>query len=258
MLACEIMNTPTWTSLEGEALAVFRTTDAQAGSLCTIIRDAIGTMADGYLIPEITRSDAFDAQMGLFSQNLNSLKCSADLAFRGYYTQCLGLMRGVYENWIAFHYLRQFPMKAHLWLRSGQRPPGHSEMLRALGPDFPESKENAKEWYGVLCRMAHPDALIVLPHLGNQNGEPCAFIGAQYKEELFQTCGYTILSFSAIMIREVAQMIPTTSEWHNRGGEMFKKIRDFITQANADFMQSGQQRGSTYSSPAMGSDSGDL
>ena len=233
------MNSSTWLNLETEAIAVSRTTEARARSLCALIQDAISTLADGFLIPEIVRSDALDAQMGLFSQNLNSLKCSADLAFRGYYTQAVGLIRGVYENWIAFHYLQQFPEKAELWLRTDKRPPKHSVMLDELGPNFTESKDNAREWYGVLCRMAHSDALVVLPHLSSHNGQPCAFFGAQYKEELFQTCCYTILSFSAIMIREVAQMIPSASKWHESGSKVFAEILEFIKQSNANFKTAG-------------------
>ena len=74
----------------------------------------------------------------ILSGNFATLKCSVDLAIRGYYRQALNLLRIVYENWIAIHYLSRCPNKADLWLRLSKKnqPPGHAAMLMQLGSDF--------------------------------------------------------------------------------------------------------------------------
>lgn len=227
--------TSTWHSLDEEADRVTFTTNQQAVGTCSLLKKAISVLADGFTEAEAKGTDSASAQAGLFSQNLNSLKCSADLSMRGYYTQSTGLLRGIYENWIAFHYLAEFPLKADLWLKKNRRPPKHSYMFNALGPNFVEDKADARKWYGTLCRFAHTDALVVLPHLGSQNGESCAFIGANYKPDLFRTCAYTISLFTTIMLREISQMVLADSEWQQRYNEAIEALLQFIENENDEF-----------------------
>jgi hypothetical protein len=170
--------------------------------------------------------------MGLFSQNLNSLKCCADLAMRGYYTQSTGLLRGVYENWIAFHYIAQAPAQAHLWLCRDHRPPKHDAMLKSLGSDFLEQETDARGWYGALCRFAHTDSLVVLPHLGSHDGEPCAFFGAKFKPDLFRTCAYAISVFTGIMLREVSGLIPADAAWQQSCNTAVQQLLKYIQDEN--------------------------
>ena len=237
----------TWHSLDTEADGVAAATLQHAANTSYLLQEAITTLADGFTEAELKNSAPTRARMGLFSQNLNSLICSTNLAMRGYYTQSTALLRGVYENWIAFHYLAQFPKKADLWLRADRRPPRHSQMLKALGPNFVENKTNARGWYGTLCRFAHTDAVIVLPHLGRYNGEPCAFFGAEYKPDLFRTCAYTISLFTSIMLREVSQMIPADAAWQQRYNTAIEGLLQFIEKQNAEFQKSRRKnRGRSF------------
>jgi len=227
--------TSTWTSLNIEAERVEITTNQQATEICSLLKNATSTLADGFTEAEIKGSKAAYAQQGLYSQNMNTLKCSVDLAMRGYYTQSTGLLRGVYENWIAFHYLAAHPIKAEFWLNKDLRPPNHSEMLKALGPDFVERKADAHGWYGALCRFAHTDALVVLPHLGSYQGEQIAFFGGKYKTDLFRTCAYTISLFTSIMLREISKMISSNSEWQQRFMINLESLLQFIENENIEF-----------------------
>jgi len=227
--------TSTWDSLNTEAEKVANLTKKQLPEICSVLKDAISTLADGFLEAEIKGGDAAQAQQGLYSQNLNSLKCSVDLAMRGYYTQSTGLLRGVYENWIAFHYLSEFPLKANCWLKKNKRPPKHSVMLNSLGPDFVENKDDARDWYGALCRFAHTDALVVLPHLGSHQGVPCAFVGVMYKPDLFKTCAYSISLFTSIMLREISKMISPDSDRQKRFIEKIESLLQLIETENVEF-----------------------
>lgn len=151
--------TSTWHSLDAEAERVTSTTNQEASETCSLLKNAVSVLADGFTEAEVKGTDAACAQAGLLSQNLNSLKCSVDLSIRGYYTQSTGLLRGIYENWIAFHYLVEFPLKADLWLKKNRRPPGHSDMLNALGSNFIENKGDARKWYGTLAALHTPTHL---------------------------------------------------------------------------------------------------
>jgi len=231
----KVYMTSTWESLDTEAEKIEIATNQQLPQICSLLKNAISTLADGFLKAEIKGEDSAHAQQGLYSQNLNSLKCSVDLAIRGYYTQSTGLLRGVYENWIAFHYLSEFPLKAKCWLNKESRPPKHSDMLNALGPDFVENKDDVRGWYGALCRFAHTDALVVLPHLGSHQGEPCAFVGVMYKPDFFETCAYSISLFTSIMLREVSKMITPNSDWQQRFMESIESLLQFIEDVNVEF-----------------------
>lgn len=228
----------TWQSLDAEADRVASMTAEELAGTCSLLKEAISTLADGFTEAQVKGAKSARAQAGLFSQNMNSLKCGVDLAMRGYYTQAMGLLRGVYENWIAFHYLSKFPMKAGLWLSKNRKPPRHSDMLNALGPDFAEDKDDARGWYGALCRYAHTDALVVLPHLGSYKGDPCAFIGAKYKPALFSACAYTISLFTSIMLREISHLILSGSAWQKRYNETVEALLQFIEKENVEFRKS--------------------
>jgi len=223
----------TWHSLDQEAEAVAATTIGAAGETCSLLERGVSTLADGLAAAEMKDSDATRVQMGLLSQSLNSLKCSVDLARRGYYTQSMGLVRGVYENWIAFHYIEEHPMAADRWLGHDKRPPRHRDMLKALGSSFIEDTNDARGWYGALCRFAHTDALVVLPHLGSQDGEACAFFGVKYKPDLLRSCAYTLSLFTSIMLREVSQLVPDSSAWHHSCSTTVEELLQFIKEENS-------------------------
>lgn len=224
----------TWHSLDAEADAAALTTEKAEPEACTLLYQAISTLADGFAQTDITKTDAADAQMGLFSQNLNSLKCSIDLAKRGYYTQSTGLLRGIHQNWIAFHYLAHNPAKADLWLCADKKTPSHSKMLKQLGPGFIEDQDDVRGWYDMLCHFTHPSALVILPHFGTLNGEPCVFFGVNYKPDLFLTCTCAICLYTSIMLREVSQLVPADAAWHQRYNTTMDDLQKFIKQGNVD------------------------
>jgi hypothetical protein len=226
------MMTSTWQSLEAEADNVAAITAQQEPGVSRLIQEMISTLADGFTAAKVADTSATRAQMGLFSQNLNSLKCSVDMAMRGYYTQSTNLLRGVCENWIAFHYITQFPAKADRWLCGTNKPPKHSEMLKALGTDFVEAKDDARGWYSTLCRFAHTDALVVLPHLGTYHGEACAFFGAKFKPLLFRTCAYTTSVCTSLMLRDVSQHVSLDATWQQQCNAQIESILQFIQQEN--------------------------
>jgi hypothetical protein len=233
--------TSTWDSLETEAGKTELNTNQQLPQICSLLKNAISFLADGFLESEVINEGAAQAQQGLFSQNLNSLKSSVDLAMRGYYTQSMDLLRGVYENWIAFHYLSEYPLKAKCWLNKKLKPPKHSVMLKALGPNFIEDKNDARGWYSALCGFAHTDALVVLPHLGSHQGEPCAFIGVVFKPELYKACAYSISLFISIMLREISNMVSTSSDWHQRVTENIDLLLEYIEEENKEFKKSKEE-----------------
>ena len=100
----------TWEDFDREARTVESFTKAQLLERVQLLQDAVGLFADGFLIANNSdTTDVNKAKMGLLSQNFNTLKCAVDLALRGYYLQSMNLLRYVYENWIAFHYLIKKP-----------------------------------------------------------------------------------------------------------------------------------------------------
>jgi len=218
----------TWVSLEEEAVQVATVTREKNKSTCELLERALSTLADGFEIVAREDTKATRVQMGLYSQNLNSLKCSIDLAYRGYYTQAVNLLRGVYENWIAFWYLAELPEKAELWLSREHQPPKHGEMLSKLGPGFVEDKGVAREWYRMLCKFAHPDYLTVVPHLGSRNGEPRAFFGAAYREKPFSSCARMILQFSNLMLRDISAWAPSDEPWLKRCTPVMDCVLEFL------------------------------
>lgn len=227
----------TWHSLDADAAEVTSTTERIAASTCSLLKGVISTLADGFTEAQI-KGEPARAQAGLFAQNMNTLKCAVDLTIRGYYTQAMGLLRGVYENWIAFHYISKFPVKASLWLNKNRKAPKHSDMLNDLGPNFPEDKTDARGWYGALCRFAHTDALVVLPHLGSYKGAPCAFIGAKYKPDYFSACAYAISLFTSIMLREMSCLVAPNSAWQQQYNKSVEVLLQFLEKENVDFRKS--------------------
>jgi len=222
------MSMGTWVCLEEEAVQVAVVTREKSKSTCELLEHALSTLADGFEIIGREDMEVTRVQMGLYSQNLNSLKCSIDLAYRGYYTQSVNLLRGVYENWIAFWYLADFPEKAQLWLSRDHQPPSHSEMLSKLGLGFVEDKGVAREWYRILCKFAHPDYLTVVPHLGSRDGEPRAFFGATYKGERFASCAWMILQFINLMLRDIGLWAPPSEPWLKRCTTVMERVLEFL------------------------------
>ena len=84
----------TWEDLERDAQIVEKATNEQAHEVVQLLQDAVGLFADAFSVANSPdTSDATIAKMSLLSHNFNTLKCSVDIALRGYYVQSLNLLR---------------------------------------------------------------------------------------------------------------------------------------------------------------------
>jgi len=230
-----IMNT--WEDFEQEARSVEKATKDQAPEIVRLLQEAVGVFADAFSIGE--NSDTTDATLvkkSLLSQNFATLKCSLDLAIRGYYTQSLNLLRIVYENWIAFHYLTKCPSKANLWLRHSKKKqtPGHAAMLKQLDSDFNPLKGQMRKWYSTLCSFAHSDPIGVLPQISTDYipDETSIHFGSTYKDNLFRASAYAISIWTGVMLSNISQWVPNTNEWHNEMINIEERIIEFTDQLN--------------------------
>ena len=230
----------TWEDFDQEARAVENYTKDQAPEIVCLLQEAVGIFADAFSISENSdTTDATLAKMSLLSQNFATLKCSVDLAIRGYYTQALNLLRNVYENWIAFHYLSKCPNKADLCLRHSKKrqPPGHAAMLKELDSDFNPLKGQMRKWYSTLCSFAHTDPVGVLPQISNDHipDETSIRFGSTYKDDLFRASAYAICLWAGVMLSSICQWIPNTGQWHNEMINIEERIIEFIDQENKTF-----------------------
>ena len=231
----------TWNDFEKEARLVEKTTSEQEPEIMLLLQDSIGQFADAFSIGNSPdASEATLAKMSLLSHNFGTLKCSVDLALRGYYVQSLNLLRIVYENWIAYHYLKKNPDKAHLWLRHSKKkqPPGHAAMLKDLDDDFNPLKGKMRGWYyGTLCSFAHTDPINLLPQISTEivPDETTIHFGASYKSDLFRATSYAICLWVGVMLSTISEWVPKTNQWHNEWIKVEGRIIKFIDQENKAF-----------------------
>jgi len=228
----------TWEDFEREAREVDKFTKEQAPDLVQLLQDAIGLFADAFSIADnLDTTDATMAKISLLSQNFAALKCAVDLALRGYYSQSMNLLRIVYENWIAFHYLTKNPDEAHILLRkpnTGKRLPNPAVMRKALGENFNPLKEKIKQWYDVLCCFAHPHAAGVLPLISTTfiPDETSIHYGTTYKDDLFRKSAYNISIWTGVMLDAVGHWIPNTNEWYKKRNKLEERLLNFIEEEN--------------------------
>ncbi len=230
----------TWEDFEQEAKAVEEYTKDKAPEIVRLLQEAVGMFADAFPVsknPDTT--NATKAKMSLLSHNFANLKCSIDLAIRGYYTQSQNLLRIVYENWIAFHYLSECPNKANLWLSysEGKQPPGHAAMLKQLGSRFNPLKGQMREWYKKFCRFAHTSSFSVLPQISTNYipKETSIHIGTTYNDNAFRISAYVISQWTGIMLSTINQWVPKGNPWHNEMKKIVVRIIKFIDQQNKAF-----------------------
>lgn len=234
------MTMNTWEDFDREARTVENATKERSPECVQLLQDAVGLIADAFEIADNScKTDAILVKTGLLSQNFATLKCSVDLALRGYYTQSMNLLRSVYENWIAFHYLSKCPDKAHLWLSTckNKKPPGHSDMLNGLDKNFNPLKGKMQEWYSTLCRFAHTNAVGVLPQISTDfaPNETTIHFGSTYKDNLFRASAYVINLWTAVILTEISPWVPSINEWHNKMIKIMERIIEFIDQENKKF-----------------------
>lgn len=226
----------TWEDFDCEARTVERFTKAQFPDSVQLLQDAVGLFADAFSIADDSdTSDVNKAKMSLLSNNFNTLKCAVDLALRGYYSQSMNLLRHVYENWIAFHYLIKKPEEAHVLLdgRIKKRLPDPSIMRNELdGEDF--FKKRLGEWYSMFYCFAHPHAAGVLPLISDTvvPGETSIHFGATYDDKNFKRSVSVISIWTVVMLDEVGQWISNTNEWDQKRSLLVEKVQRFIDEEN--------------------------
>ena len=230
----------TWEDFELEARLVENTTKEQAPEVVQLLQDAVGVFAHAFSVSDNSdTTDATLAKMSLLSQNFATLKCSVDIAFRGYYTQALNLLRIVYENWIAFHYLSKYPNKAQLWLDHSKKkqPPGHAVMLKELDENFNPLKGKMRKWYSTLCSFAHTDPVGVLPQISTDYvpNETSIHFGSTYKNDLFKAAAYAISLWTGVMLSSISKWVSNTEQWHSEMRTIEERIINFIDQENKAF-----------------------
>ena len=230
----------TWEDFEQEARVVEEVTNNQAPEIVRLLQEAAGIFADAFSVgknPDTT--DATIAKMSLLSHNFATLKCSIDLAIRGYYTQSQNLLRIVYENWIAFHYLSKMPSKANLWLSHSKKKqtPGHAVMLKQLGSHFNPLKDQRREWYRKLCSFSHTSSFSVLPQISTNYipKETSIHFGTTYNNSAFRVSACVISQWTGIMLSTISQWVPNENQWHNKMENIVDRIIEFIDQENKAF-----------------------
>lgn len=236
-LAIEIKKMNIWEELEKDARIVEKATIEQTNEIVQLLYDAVGLFAQAFSVANAPdTSDVTIVKMSLLCHSFNTLKCSVDLALRGYYVQSLNLLRIVYENWIAFHYLSKCPDKAPLWLNHSlnKHPPGHAAMLKKLDADFNPLKGKMKEWYSTLCSFAHTNPLGLLHQISTDYSpnETSIHFGSTYKGDLFKTSAYTICLWAGVILSAISLWIPETNRWHNEMAKIEERIIQFIDQEN--------------------------
>lgn len=230
----------TWEEFEREERLVENTTKEQAPEVVRLLQDAVGVFRDAFSVSENSdTTDATKVKMSLLSHNFATLKCFTDAALRGYYTQALNLLRIVYENWIAFHYLTKYPTKAELWLRHSKKNqlPKHAAMLEELDANFNPLKGKIREWYRTLCSFAHTDHVGVLPQISTDYvpDEILIHFGVTYKNDLFRATAYGISLWTGVMLSSISKWVPNTNQWHNEIKIIEERIIKFIDQENKTF-----------------------
>lgn len=230
----------TWEDFEQEARAVEEYTKDKEPEIMRLLQEAVGIFADAFSVgknPDTTRATV--AKMSLLSHNFATLKCSVGLAIRGYYTQSQNLLRIVYENWIAFHYLSKCPSEVDLWLShsKGKQPPGHAAMLKQLGSDFNPLKDQMREWYRTFCSFAHTSYFSVLPQISTNYTpkETSIHFGTTYNDNAFRVSAYVISQWTGIMLSTISQCVPNKNPWHNKMKNIVDRIIEFIDRENKAF-----------------------
>ena len=223
--------------LESEACEVSRLTSSKSCGTVDLLQRALSLYAHGMSLGQAPdNTDATLARMGLISQNFNSLKTTVDLACRGYYLQSIGLLRNVYENWLAFWYLSKYPAEAKRWLDPtwDNRPPKAETMKNKI--DHPSKSMKAKlgQFYAELCRFAHTDPIAILPLLSAGECERTVHFGVTYDERLFGACAYAISLWVGNMLEVLSLWIPKGSDWHGQKCKAVGELLAFIDSSNVD------------------------
>ena len=202
-----------------------------------LLTDALSLYVDGLqAIPPFQDNDSLLVRISLLSHNLNNLNLAFDASCRGFYIQALSILKNVYETWLAFWYLAQFPEHAELWLDpSWEKRPFKAETMRNK-MDHPgkETKTKLKDFYEELNRFAHTDPSAVLSRLDHQDTKMIIGIGVQFDPLKFRTACYAFCLWIGNMLDAISALIPSEHTWQANYDEMFVQLMSFINAYNSE------------------------
>ncbi len=221
--------------LESEACEVFRLTSSKSSDTVDLLQRALSLYAHGMSLQQAyDNTDATLVRMGLISQNFNSLKTAVDIACRGYYLQSIGLLRNVYENWLAFWYLSKYPTEAKRWLDPtwDNHPPKAETMKNKIDHPSKSMKLKLGQLHAELCRFNHSYPITILNLLSAREDGRTVHFGVTYDRKLFGACAYAISTWVGNMLEVLSLWIPKGNDWHEQNCKTVGELLSFIDSSN--------------------------
>jgi len=189
----------------------------------------------GFDLSNYHPAETFDqllCRKGLVAQNFVSLNAAVNLALTGFYLQSLGMLKNVYENWLAFWYVAKFPDDAHYWLESSweKRPPKAETMRNKIDHQHPNMKSKLKDFYSELNRFSHTDAIVIQDRYVDKDGKPTISAVIKYEKRNFRGCTYLLLLWIGNMLDALSVWIPKEEEWHKSHAVLGDRIIEYLDQ----------------------------
>ena len=197
-----------------------------------LLDSSLRLFAEGFDLcsPNNEENEQRIARMGLVSQNFNSLAAAVKIAEFGFYLQSLGLLKNVYENWLAFWYLAKFPREAKKWLipQKHGKPPKAERMRNEIDHPSIETKLKVKQFYSELNKFAHTDPIAVLDRFVQGNKGPGIKVGVEFRKNNFEACAYALLLWIGNMNDAISSWISPQDDWHKKNSLQMTKIVDYL------------------------------
>lgn len=184
------------------------------------------------LLPPLDGTELIIVRFGLLADNLNNLKVAIDAALKGYYRQSANFLRVIYENWLAFWYLIQFPGDAHFWLDPSwdKRPPKAETMRKKMEHPSQDSSEKAKELVIEYHRFAHTDPIAILTHMG----EDGLRIGPTFDAGNFEASVYALILWIGMNLDAIESYI-SDDEWKQTHNGIKDEIEGYLENFNKKY-----------------------
>lgn len=226
-----------WDCANSEGKEVLKYTIANSPTEMIYLRKIISLYAEAFCYAKpCEEADQVVARMGLVSQNLNTLMLSLDAASRGYYIQCISLLKNVYENWLAFWYLAKYPGEAHRWLNPQYDlpRPGAERMRNRIDHPTMATKAKLLGFYQELNRFAHTNPVAILDRYRVVDEMPGIKVGVEYDSGNFSACCYALSLWNGAMLDAISCWIDDNHEWHSRYENIMREITDYLEKNNPE------------------------
>ncbi|MHA2402863.1 MAG: hypothetical protein ACXADH_07725 [Candidatus Kariarchaeaceae archaeon] len=189
-------------------------------------------------LPKLGTENVPLIRVGLITENHNFLRLSIFAATRGYYLQSISLLRNVYQNWLAFWYLIQFPDDAHFWVDPSweKRPPNSDTMRRKMEHPSKDSSQKIHELATELHRFAHTDPVVILNQLQVKDARVTIHVGPNYVKEIFFACSYALSFWIGNMLDAVDSLILDEAEWEETHCNLRNRILKHMEEYNSQFV----------------------